>query len=53
MTQAAGRVDRMNTKFKDLYIYTLSSKAPIDMAIAKALSLKRSFNEKLFIGALC
>ena len=53
MTQAAGRVDRMNTKFRDLYIYTLASKAPIDLAIANALKFKRNFNEKLFVSSGC
>lgn len=51
MTQAAGRVDRLNTKYSNLYIYTLSSRAPIDLAIANALKLKRNFNEKIFVGS--
>lgn len=46
--QAAGRIDRMNTKFIDLYYYTLRSKSPIDLAISAALSKKKNFNERSF-----
>lgn len=48
MTQAAGRIDRLNTPFTDLYYFHLCSKAPIDMAIRRAISEKRNFNESLF-----
>ena len=47
--QAAGRIDRMNTKFVDLYYYMFRSKAPIDLAIARALSKKKNFNESSFL----
>ena len=49
MTQAAGRVDRLNTKFVDLYYYHLKSRSGIDLAISKALKEKRKFNEQRFI----
>lgn len=50
MVQAAGRIDRMNTPFKDLYYYHLRSSAPIDRAIARALREKKTFNESKFLG---
>lgn len=48
MTQSKGRIDRVNTKFTDLYYYHLKSKAPIDLAIGRALKAKRNFNESSF-----
>ena len=50
MKQAAGRIDRMNTPFTDLYYYYLRSSAKIDIAIAKALNTKKNFNIRTFIG---
>ena len=47
--QAAGRIDRLNTPYVDLYYYKLRSSAPIDLAINHALSEKRDFNQKAFI----
>lgn len=47
--QAAGRIDRMNTPFKDLHYYHLKSTAPIDSAIAQALRDKKTFNEQEFL----
>ena len=46
--QSAGRIDRMNTPFEDLYYYHLKSHSPIDIAISKALKQKKKFNEKEF-----
>ena len=47
--QAAGRIDRLNTPFKDLYYYHFRSTSPIDLAIKRALTQKRTFNEKIFM----
>lgn len=52
MIQAAGRIDRLNTPFTDLYYYHIRSKSAIDSAIAKALDEKRNFNEQRFVGRL-
>lgn len=43
--QAYGRIDRRNTKFKDLNYYVLKSNSPIDSAILQSLKDKKSFNE--------
>lgn len=45
MSQSAGRIDRMNTPFTDLYYYHLKSRSGIDLAISKALKEKKTFNE--------
>ena len=45
MAQSAGRIDRMNTPFTDLYYYHLKSRSGIDLAISKALKEKKTFNE--------
>ena len=49
MTQAAGRIDRLNTKFIDLYYYHLKSRSGIDLAISKALKEKKQFNESRWL----
>lgn len=48
-TQAAGRIDRMNTPFKILHYYHFRSRAPIDLAIKDALTKKKNFNKRSFI----
>lgn len=45
MIQCAGRIDRLNTSYVDLYYYHLRSYAPIDRAIHAALERKEDFNE--------
>ena len=49
MAQSAGRIDRMNTPYTDLYYYHLESRSGIDLAISKALKDKKTFNETRFV----
>lgn len=50
--QSTGRIDRMNTPFKDLYYYHFKSRATIDLAIARVLKDKKKFNERSFYNKL-
>lgn len=50
MTQAAGRIDRLNSPYIDLYYYHLKSRSGIDLAISKALREKKKFNETRWIN---
>lgn len=52
MTQAAGRIDRLNTPYKDLYYILLASNSVIDRAIQRALKQKKAFNESEFEAEL-
>ena len=49
MHQAAGRIDRLNTPYTDLYYYHLRSRSGIDLAINRALDSKKKFNESKFV----
>ena len=49
MQQASGRIDRLNTPFKELYYYHFKSRSGIDLAISKALSEKKKFNESRWV----
>ena len=48
LEQARGRIDRMNTRYKDLYYYHFISSSNIDMSIKAALNNKKKFNEGKF-----
>lgn len=50
MAQASGRIDRLNTSYKDLYYYHLKSRSGIDLAISRALNEKKTFNETRWAG---
>lgn len=49
MAQSSGRIDRLNTPYTDLYYYHLKSRSGIDLAISKALSQKKQFNESKWV----
>lgn len=46
--QAKGRIDRVNTPFKELNYYYLRSKSSIDYAINRSLKIKKIFNISAF-----
>ena len=50
--QSKGRIDRLNTPYKDLYYYILKSNSLIDKAIMKSILEKKNFNEKDMVKAL-
>lgn len=52
MEQAAGRIDRRNTPFKDLYYYHFRSTSQIDLAINRALKRKEKFNETRYFSKI-
>ena len=49
MQQSSGRIDRLNTPYTDLYYYHIKSRSGIDLAISKALSQKKQFNETKWV----
>lgn len=49
LAQAAGRIDRLNTPYTDLYYYHFKSRSGIDLAISKALNEKKQFNESRWV----
>jgi hypothetical protein len=49
MEQSSGRIDRMNTKFTDLYYFTLMTNSGIDKQISDAINRKKNFQEKDFV----
>ena len=51
LLQAIGRIDRLNTKFIDLYYYHLKSRSGIDLAISKTLKEKKKFNEQKWLDS--
>jgi len=50
MTQAAGRTDRLNTPYTDLYYYHLKTRSGIDLAISRSLKNKKNFNETRYVN---
>lgn len=49
MQQSAGRIDRLNTLYKDLYYYHLKSRSGIDLGISRSLNDKKDFNETRYV----
>lgn len=47
--QAEGRIDRLNTSFKNLEYYFLTSDSQVDKDIFKAIKTKERFNESAWI----
>lgn len=46
--QSHGRIDRLNTPFRDLFYYVFRSKSVIDHVIWRSLKEKKNFNERGF-----
>lgn len=50
LEQSFGRIDRLNTPFKDLWYYDFMSDSFIDRAIGRSLKAKETFNESKYKG---
>ena len=50
--QGHGRIDRLNTPFKELFYYVLLSNSFVDLAIKKSLDSKQNFNERRFMESV-
>lgn len=50
--QAQGRIDRMNTPFKELHYYVLRSESPVDISVSEALEKKEDFNAKAWLKTI-
>lgn len=52
MEQAKGRIDRLDTKYRDLHYYIMKSSSKLEVQMTKTLSSKRDFNERKFFGKM-
>lgn len=50
MKQSSGRIDRMDTPYKDLYVTCFASTSPIDRTIIRTLQKKQKFNENQYVA---
>lgn len=53
MEQSEGRINRVNTSFKNLYYVYLKSPASIDDAIERSIRSKKKFNERNWVENIC
>lgn len=49
--QAFGRIDRLNTRYRDLYCHRIYTRSTIDRAILEALEKKGTFNEQAYYNS--
>jgi hypothetical protein len=47
--QCQGRIDRLDTKFRDLWYYIFVSNSIVDRGIQRALGQKKNFNERKYL----
>lgn len=52
LVQAAGRIDRRNSPYDILYYYHLKTRSSIDLAISRAVSNKKEFNDRGFASKI-